>query len=75
MSMQLQAAARRVEAAGAQLESKSWDPAARARACAEFSAAASEYAHLMPDRSPLIALAQSICGSIGVPGQKFAALL
>ena len=49
MSMRLQAAARRAEAAGAELDAKSWDPAARARACAEFSAAAYEYAELMPD--------------------------
>lgn len=49
MSMRLQAAARRAEAAGAELEAKSWDPTARARVCAEFSDAAFEYAELMPD--------------------------
>ena len=51
MTSDLQKTARLAERAGADLESRSWDPAVRANACADFSKAVVEYAALMPDFS------------------------
>jgi len=48
-SANLQETARRAEKAGADLQMRSWDPATRNRATAEFSSAIADYARLLPD--------------------------
>jgi Fic/DOC family len=49
MRSELQSAARVAESAGADLETRPWDPAVRAKACSDFSKAVVDYVELMPD--------------------------
>lgn len=51
LSSEVQRAARLVESAGAELETRSWDPAVRAKACSNLSKGVMDYVSLMPDFS------------------------
>jgi hypothetical protein len=51
MRPELQSAARLAESAGADLESRAWDPVVRAKACSDFSKRIVDYVALMPDFS------------------------